>query len=90
MFVAVSAAAGGVRSGTDVVFNEFRPGDHLPVGDDGAVLLSIGFPFSLCGQTYSSVYVNANGSLTFGVASTVFTETVPELAGRPAADRRPL
>jgi len=83
VFSPVSAAAGGVRSGTDVVFNEFQPGDHLPVGDDGAVLLSIGFPFSLCGQSYSSVYVNANGSLTFGVASPDFSETVPELLAGP-------
>jgi len=83
VFAAVSAAAGGVRSGTDVVFNEFRPGDHLPVGDDGAVQISIGFPFSLCGQSYSAVYVNANGSLSFGAASPDFTETVPELLAGP-------
>jgi hypothetical protein len=83
VFTTVSAAAGGVRSGTDVIFNEFRPGDHLPVGDDGAVQLSLGFPFSLCGQSYSAVFVNANGSLTFGVASPDFSETVPELLAGP-------
>ena len=83
LFTAVSAAAGGVRSGTDVVFNEFRPGDHLPVGDDGAIQLSIGFPFTLCGQSYSAVFVNANGSLSFGAASADFSETVPELLAGP-------
>ncbi|MEP4292305.1 MAG: tandem-95 repeat protein, partial [Rhizobiaceae bacterium] len=41
-------------------------GDALNLGDDGITGRSIGFDFSFYADTFSSVFVSANGYLTFG------------------------
>ena len=59
-------------------------GSLLPVSDDGAVEVpfsSFQFPFQ--GAMWSSVFVNGNGNLTFGVADPDFSETVAELLSGP-------
>ena len=59
-------------------------GTLLPVSDDGAVEVpfsSFQFPFQ--GTMWSSVFVNGNGNLTFGVADPDFTESVAELLSGP-------
>ncbi|MFN0066546.1 MAG: pre-peptidase C-terminal domain-containing protein [Limisphaerales bacterium] len=63
---AVSAAAGATTTDINIIMNSIRPGDPLPIRDEGWVELSLPFPFTIVGQTYNSVFVNDNGSLTFG------------------------
>jgi hypothetical protein len=83
-FTAVSAAAGGTVAGVNVIFNVARPGDPLGVGDDGFVELFPPFPIDFCGVRYTSLFVNANGSVSFGSADGSFSEsTVAHLNGPP-------
>ena len=60
-------------------------GGDIPLSDDGGVLVSLGansFPFY--GTTYSEVWVNMNGHLTFTGQDSDFTPSEPDmLSGMP-------
>jgi hypothetical protein len=59
-------------------------GTLLPVGDDSSVSVPLGFTFPFQGATWTSVFVNGNGNLTFGGANGDFSESVAELlSGQP-------
>ena len=68
VYTPVSAAAGRTAANINVIFNRFPEGP-LALGDDGTAELFPPFSFKLCGQTYSSVHVNANGNVTFGATA---------------------
>jgi hypothetical protein len=83
-FTPVNLAAGQTRSGTDIVFNRFRPFEPMPLLDDSAFELSLPFDFFMCGRFYDEVIVNANGTLSFGVPNPAFAESAAGfLAGPP-------
>jgi len=89
-YAAVSVSAGDRLRGVDVIFNAYLPGESLPVGDEGYVLVPLPFPFRLAGEEYGAVWVNANGHLTFGappvgddydVTTARFLNGPPRIAG---------
>jgi hypothetical protein len=83
-FTPITAIAGAPARGINIIFNGFRPGDNLPVGDDGAVELFLPFRFDLCGQAFETVWVKGNGSVTFGAPSGDFSESKQEFLEGPA------
>ncbi len=74
----------GEDSGRYVLNISSYRGTILPLGDDDAVevgLSTFAFPFQ--GTNWSSVFVNANGNLTFGAPNADFSQSVAELLAGP-------
>ena len=80
-YAPVTVAAGVPATGVDVIFNAIGPGDPIPLGDDDSEQISLPFTFSYCGTDYNSVFINSNGSLTFGSGDTDFSESAVEHLG---------
>ena len=79
----VTPVAGSPTTGIDVVFNGRAPGD-LGLGDDDSAQVFLPFPFQICGTEFDSVFVNSNGSVTFGFGDTDFSESaIDMLLGPP-------
>jgi hypothetical protein len=81
-FTPVAAVAGVRTRDIDIIFNRFLPGP-LPAGDDTSTELFPDFKFEFCGQRYDSVFVNSNGSLSFGTGSLDFSESIADMLTGP-------
>jgi hypothetical protein len=82
MFTPVPVEAGVPMDGIDITFNILRPGP-IPLGDDTFVQLFLPFPFRFCGHEHFSLFVNSNGTLTFGAGDLGFIESGPLLLAGP-------
>ncbi len=82
VYTTITAAAGAQATGIDIIFNTPGPG-VIPLGDDDYQEIFLPFPFGYCGEEYNSVFVNSNGSLTFGAGSTLYSETASSLLSGP-------
>ena len=75
--------AGETNGRYSLYINTYR-GTPIEIGDDDTVPVTLARPFNFQGQARSSVFVNSNGSLSFGAGDTSFLATVPAfLAGPP-------
>lgn len=82
-FAAIPATAGGTVANVNIIFNARTPGP-LTLGDDGSVEIFPEFPMRFCGESHDSVWINANGNLTFGAPSSALSESAGSfLAGPP-------
>jgi hypothetical protein len=73
----------GAETGRYVLSLQALDGTLLPLDDDEAVPVSFGFAFPFQGTSYTSVFVNGNGNLTFGGADPDFSESAAELLAGP-------
>jgi len=80
--VNIGTTAGVPNTGIDIIFNGLGPG-QIDLGDDDTVQLALPFAFEICGTSYNAVFVNSNGSLSFGAGSTDFSESVAEFLSGP-------
>jgi hypothetical protein len=80
----VPTAFGGHDVLPDTYTFDTTMGNRLPLADDSSqrVEFSQGFTFRYFGQAQSSVFVNANGNLTFDGANTLPAETLAVFLGR--------
>ena len=75
------AAVAGTPVTADILVNG-NPND-LGLGDDDYVEVNLPFSFEFCGISYTSVFVNSNGSVSFGEGDLDFSESVPEFLEGP-------
>ncbi|MEO1580532.1 MAG: hypothetical protein AAFR91_01720 [Pseudomonadota bacterium] len=79
----VVVAAGAPVEGVDIIFNAPPPGS-VPLDDDNFVELFPTFTIGLCGRQYDSLFVNSNGSISFGAGDASFIDSIGGmLAGPP-------
>ena len=82
VYAAVSASAGSTQTGIDIIFNAPGPG-VIPLGDDDYAELFLPFACEICGEEYTSVFVNSNGSVTFGAGDTDYSESATDMLDGP-------
>jgi hypothetical protein len=77
--VSLTAAAGSPIT-ADIWVNE----PFIVLNDDDFIEVALPFAFAFCDVVYTTVFINANGSLTFGAGDEDFSPSVSEfLAGPP-------
>lgn len=69
----------GATVNADIIVNE----GAVPVNDDGFIEVPLPWPFEFCDVVETSVFINANGSVTFGSGDTDFSPTVSEFLNGP-------
>ena len=79
VFTPVSAGAGATVGGIDIIFNRVP----LVLGDDTFTEVFPPFRMQICGQAFDSLFINSNGSLTFGAGSTAFGESAAGMLTGP-------
>ena len=83
-FPDLTFVGGGTSNGRYSLYVNTYRGTPIAIDDDDSVPVALARPFNFQGQAYSSVFVNSNGSLSFGAGDTAFLGTVPAfLAGPP-------
>jgi hypothetical protein len=75
----------GGSAGRYTLYVNTYQGEIIDIGDDDTVEVDLGgFAFDFQGETHTSLFVNSNGSLSFGAGDVDRTPSVPEfLAGAP-------
>ena len=82
--VSLIPGAGTSQAAIDTTLNKTLPGEPLPLNDRSFVQIFLPFVFTLCGQDFTSVFVNVDGNLSFGRNGLVAFRLLPEfLAGPP-------
>ncbi|MBL4828219.1 MAG: fibronectin type III domain-containing protein [Spongiibacteraceae bacterium] len=84
-FTPVSVASGQTVDNIDIIFNNPAPNVPLNLGDDGFEQILLPFEFTFCGKNYHSVFISANGNVTFeqSLRSDYSESTVSLLNGPP-------
>ncbi len=63
-YTPVEPPAGTTVPGIDIMINRLPPGP-IPLIDDDSFELFLPFPFDFCGRMFDSIWVNANGTVSF-------------------------
>jgi len=83
-FDGVDVGQGAPLDGGRYVLDIFSiDGTLVTLGDDDAAEVALGFDFPFQGNIYNSVFINSNGSLSFGSGDTDFSPSVFEMEGTP-------
>ncbi|MBI2818920.1 MAG: hypothetical protein HYX73_02985 [Acidobacteria bacterium] len=72
----VQAGAGGfdaTAAGQGILLNPSPASNPQNIGDDGSREVPIGFSFPYFGSSYTSIFVNSDGNLTFGAGDVAST-----------------
>ena len=84
-FPDLTFVGGGDSNGRYSLYVNTYRGTPITIDDDDSVPVALARPFNFQGQAHSSVFVNSNGSLSFGAGDTAFQAHRASLPGRAAA-----